>query len=173
MQITEFETRHSDPTVREGLGNQFSVLIGLFLLALVGFAFASLSSWSVLDPSFSNANGREVTNMVGFPGAVFADLSMQFLGLGSALALVPPAIWGWSKLLQRPINGLRVRLLMWPLGVLLACGFFSCFAIPQSWPLPLGLGGVIGDMVLRLPAFLLGEVSGFIAVILGLVLGAA
>jgi len=48
MQLSDVDTRRVNPTVREGLGNQFSVLIGLALLGLVGLAFASLASWSTM-----------------------------------------------------------------------------------------------------------------------------
>lgn len=32
----------------------------------------------------------------------------------------------------------------------------SCFAVPESWPMPIGLGGVFGDLVLRIPGIFLG-----------------
>ena len=83
------------------------------ILGLAAMAFASLASWSVLDPSFSHANGKPATNWLGYPGAVFADLAMQFMGLTTALALVPPTLWGWSKLLQQPIENLKKRLFYW------------------------------------------------------------
>ncbi len=167
MQLSDVDTRRVNPTVKEGIGNQFSVLVGLALLGLVGLAFAALASWSVTDPSLSNANGSTISNTIGYPGAVFADFTMQFFGLASAIALIPPALWGWSKLLQRKIPALKNRLMLWPLAVLMTSAGFACFTTPQSWPLPVGLGGVGGDMVLNLPALLLGEISGFYAFIFG------
>ena len=95
MQITGVETRKAN-TVQEGLGSQLSVLVGLFILGLVSLAFASLATWSVLDPSLSHASSNPVSNLIGFPGAVFADLAVQFLGLAAALCLIPPAVWGWT-----------------------------------------------------------------------------
>jgi len=169
MQLSELDTGHVNPTVKEGLGTQFSVLVGLCLLGIVAVCFVSLASWNVLDPSFSYANGKEATNTLGYPGAVFADLTMQFLGLAAAVALIPPAIWGWTKLMQRKIPSLRHRLVIWPISVLLAAAFFACFATPQSWPLPLGLGGVIGTFSLALPELLIGEVNGIYAILLGAV----
>ena len=44
---------------------------------------AALATWNVADPSFSHATDNPVSNAMGFPGAVLADLSMQFLGLAS------------------------------------------------------------------------------------------
>ena len=167
MQLSDVDTRRINPTVREGLGNQLSVLIGLALLGLVGFAFASLATWSVADPSFSNANGGTISNAIGYPGAVFADFTMQFFGLASAIALIPPALWGWSKLLQRRIPAIRKRITLWPLAILLTSASFACFSVPQTWPLPVSLGGVSGDMVLAMPQLLIGEITGFYAVLLG------
>jgi S-DNA-T family DNA segregation ATPase FtsK/SpoIIIE len=167
MQLSDVDTRRLNPTVKEGLGNQFSVLIGLALLGFTALAFAALASWSVTDPSLSNANGEEIANTIGYPGAVFADFIMQFFGLASAIALIPPALWGWAKLLQRKTPAMKNRVMLWPLAVLVTSAFFACFNIPQTWPLPVGLGGVGGDMVLNLPELLLGEISGFYAVILG------
>jgi len=140
MQLSNVDTRRVNPTVKEGLGNQFSVLVGLALLSLVGLAFAALASWSVTDPSFSNANGSTISNTIGYPGAVFADFTMQFFGLASAIALIPPALWGWSKLLQRKIPAIKNRIMLWPLAVLMTSASFACFTTPQSWPLPVGLG---------------------------------
>lgn len=167
MQISDIDTRRLNPTVKEGLGSQFSVIIGLALLSFVGLAFASLASWSVTDPSFSNANGEEISNTIGYSGAVFSDLTMQFFGLASAIALIPPAIWGWSKLLQRRIPQLKKRIFLWPLAIFMTAAGFACFSIPESWPLPVGLGGVGGDMLLKVPALLLGEISGFFAFMFG------
>ena len=173
MQVSNIEPQHLNRTVREGIGSQFSVLAGLALLTLVGFCFASLATWSVSDPSLSYSNGGEVSNMLGYPGAVFADLTMQFFGLASAIALIPLALWGWTKLLQREIPAIRFKLMFWALSVFLTAAAFSCFSVPQNWPLPSGLGGVMGDMVLRVPGIFTGAVSGILAIILGSILAVA
>lgn len=168
MQISDIDPRHPTATVKEGLGNQFSFLTGLLILGCVAMAFVALATWSVTDPSLSYANDKEVSNFLGYPGAVFADFAMQFLGLASALALIPPAIWGWSKLLQRHVSATRKRLIVWPLAVLSGAAVLSSFSIPENWPLPVGLGGVGGDMILSMPATLAGgNLEGWFAVIVG------
>ena len=173
MQISNIEPSsldHSQSAIKRGISGQFRVLVGLAVLGLVAMAFASLASWSVLDPSFSHANGKPATNWLGYPGAVFADLAMQFMGLATALALVPPTLWGWSKLLQQPIESLRKRLFFWVLGVLGGSAALACLPIPQNWPLPTGLGGVSGDLILSIPQKAIGiEFSGVIAFAAGLV----
>jgi S-DNA-T family DNA segregation ATPase FtsK/SpoIIIE len=150
---------------------QLGVIAGLTALALVAVAFASLATWSVDDPSLSHANGRIAQNAAGFWGASFADLAMQFFGLASVVALVPPAVWGWLKLVQKPVGHFRKRLIAWPLAILLASTLFATFPVGEKWPLPTGLGGLSGDIVMKLPSlFAGGYPSGLLAVIFGLIL---
>ncbi|MBY8916266.1 DNA translocase FtsK [Nitratireductor sp. L1-7-SE] len=129
---------------------------GLALLAFVAFAVAALATWNVADPSFSHATANPVTNAMGYPGAVFSDLAMQFYGLAALVGLVPAVCWGALLLLGRQIDrGVR-RAGSWFLGAVLAAGIVGAFAPPPTWPLPTGLGGVLGDMILSLPAKFIG-----------------
>lgn len=59
---------------------QFLALLGFALFLGLVAAIAALATWNVADPSFSYATSRAPTNILGYPGAVFADLSMQFSG---------------------------------------------------------------------------------------------
>ena len=119
-------------------------LIGLVLLALVGVAMVALASWNVDDPSFSYANGEPAKNWLGFPGAVLADISFQILGLGIIAFLVPPALWGWSFVRRRVPSIMGLRLIAWIAATGLATGVLAFLPAPASWPLPTGLGGLIG-----------------------------
>jgi DNA segregation ATPase FtsK/SpoIIIE, S-DNA-T family len=139
------------------LGGQISVLTGLTILAAVAYCFAALATWSVDDPSLSNANGNIPVNAGGFLGSVIADLLIQFTGLASVVFLVVPAGWAWIKVIQRPINRIKTRLIAWLPSTILAAAALGSLGRPNAWPLPTGLGGVAGDLVLRLPASMLGE----------------
>lgn len=172
MQISEIDVSRSGPTVHDGLNRQASVLIGLLTLAAVVLAFVSLATWTVSDPSLSVSSNEKTQNMLGFPGAVFADLVVQFLGLTAALLLIPPAMWGWTKLLQQKVRSFRMRLAFLPLAGILLASAFSTLPVPGSWPLPLGLGGVVGDIVLKVPASFGLPASGFLAVIYGSIFAA-
>ncbi len=144
---------------------------GLALALATIFATAALATWNVADPSFSYATGNEVTNAAGYPGAVFADLAMQFFGLAAVAVLVPALAWGYLFLSGRGIDMPGRRGLSWFGGALAAAGATATLPIPPSWPLPLGLGGVIGDVVLKVPGLLSGGYpTGFLAVLSGLVL---
>ena len=59
--------------------NSDPAALGFAVLALA----ASLVSWRADDPSLSHAVDAPVHNLMGFGGAVAADLMMQFLGLAA------------------------------------------------------------------------------------------
>ena len=121
---------------------------GIALLSLAMMAALALATWSVQDPSLSHATDAPVRNLLGRPGAIAADLLMQLLGLGSLALLLPIAIWGYRLLGHRPLSRERLRMLLWLFGAVLAAAFASCLPRSAHWPLPCGLGGVIGDAVL-------------------------
>jgi S-DNA-T family DNA segregation ATPase FtsK/SpoIIIE len=127
---------------------------GIALISLAMMAALALATWSVQDPSLSHATDARVHNLLGVTGAVAADLMMQLLGLGSLALLLPIAVWGYRLLGHRRLNRERLRVLLWLIGAVLAAAFASCLPRSSSWPLPSGLGGVIGDAMLRLPVML-------------------
>src|SRR5579864_4545492 len=129
---------------------------GIALLSLAMMAALALATWSVQDPSLSHATDAPVRNLLGHPGAIIADLLMQLLGLGALVLLLPIAIWGYRLLGHRPLSRERLRMLLWLFGAVLAAAFASCLPRSAHWPLPCGLGGVIGDASLRLPTVLFG-----------------
>ena len=137
----------------------------LFLATLV--AAASLATWSVDDPSLTYAREGVPQNALGYWGASFSDLTMQFLGLSGVLALVPAAIWGWLMFSSRPIWNIRRRAIFWFFAIILLATAFGSIAAPATWPLPVGLGGVIGDLLLKLPQLITGEYpSGILSAVL-------
>ena len=128
---------------------------GLALISLAMVAALALATWSVQDPSLSHATDAPVHNLLGKPGAIIADLLMQLFGLGGLALLLPIAVWGYRLLGHRPLNRERLRIVVWLLGAVLSAAFASCLPRSPHWPLPSGLGGVVGDAILRLPAVLL------------------
>ena len=155
------------------LRRQAGRAVGVVLLAGVCFALASLATWSVADPSFSHATDNAVTNAMGYPGAVFADLAIQFLGLGSVAALIPAVAWGLLLAGARGIDHMPKRAAAWVGAGLLGAAVIGCVPPPTTWPLPTGLGGVLGDMVLKVPAqFTGGYPTGAAAVLIALLLAA-
>ena len=141
---------------RDILRRRLSELAGLALLSCALLGAIALATWSVQDPSLSHATQTPINNLLGLPGAIFADLAMQLLGLASIMLLLPEALLGWRLLSHRPI-GDGWRTLVWIVAAFCAAGFASTLPRIGSWPLPTGLGGACGDAVLIAPALLLGS----------------
>jgi len=160
-------------SIREALERRLRELFGLGLIVLSGVASAALMTWSVQDPSLSHATSRAIRNIVGYPGAIVADLLMQILGLGAIMLILPIAVWGWRTLAHRPFDRQALRLACWILCTVIAAGFASCWPHGGAWPLPTGLGGVVGDALVRAPAVVFGPPGFVYRLVLGVILLAA
>jgi DNA segregation ATPase FtsK/SpoIIIE, S-DNA-T family len=95
---------HLPAAIREALARRLCEFAGFGLLTLTGAAAAALMTWSAQDPSLSHATSRPIRNLVGYPGAIGADLLMQILGLGSIMLILPIAVWGWRMLTHRSFD---------------------------------------------------------------------
>ncbi len=154
---------HLPEQLREMLGKRLREVAGLALIALAGAGAAALATWNVQDPSLSHATSGTVRNILGFAGAAGADLLIQLFGLGSIALILCVAVWGWRLLTHRLLDREIMRAVMWLLTAAFAAGFASCMPRSGAWPLPTGLGGVVGDAFLRLPAALFGPLGGLLA----------
>jgi S-DNA-T family DNA segregation ATPase FtsK/SpoIIIE len=144
-------------SVREALHRRMRELIGL---ALIGIAIAlalSLATWSIQDPSLSHATDARVRNKLGYPGAIVADLLVQLLGTASLVLVLPIAFWGWRIASHRRLVRERIRLALWLVCVPLAAATAAGLPRISSWPLPSGLGGVVGDWILALCSYVTGS----------------
>src|SRR6266571_1369081 len=153
---------------RDALRRRLHELGGAALILLALLLTIALATWSVRDPSLSHATTTPVRNLLGVVGSTVADLSMQIFGLATLALLVPIALWGWRLTSHRPLARERIRLAIWVLAIALVAAFVACLPRPASWPLPVGLGGVVGDAVLRGAAWLMGGTLGsFAYVVIG------
>src|SRR5258707_7910962 len=161
---------HLPAAIRDALTRRLREFAGLSLIALSGVAATALMTWSVQDPSLSHATSRAIRNIVGYPGAIGADLLMQILGLGAIMLILPVAVWGWRMLTHRTFDREALRLGCWILTTVIAAGFASCWPHGGAWPLPTGLGGVVGDALVRAPAVVLGPAGVVYRLGLGIIL---
>jgi DNA segregation ATPase FtsK/SpoIIIE, S-DNA-T family len=142
---------HIPEALRAFVARRGAEFAGLALSgAAAGIALA-LASWSVDDPSFNHAASGPARNLLAAPGAIAADLMMQLFGLSSIAFLAPPSLWGWRLITVRRLERVRARLLLCLAGSLCSAGLASLFPVTTRWPLPTGLGGVVGDAILMLP----------------------
>ncbi|QIP06741.1 DNA translocase FtsK [Bradyrhizobium symbiodeficiens] len=164
---------HLPPSIREGLARRVRELTGFGLIGLSGVASAALMTWSVQDPSLSHATSRPIRNILGYAGAIGADLAMQILGLGAVMLVLTVAVWGWRMMTHRPFDREALRVGSWILCTVIAAGFVSCWPHGGAWPLPTGLGGVVGDALVRAPAVIFGPAGTIYRIVLGTILFAA
>ena len=146
-------------------------VVGLIALAVVGICLAALASWSVDDPSFSYATDKAPANWLGFPGAAIADILFQTLGLAALVLVVAPALWGWALARKRVVTGMGLRALAWIGSTFLAAGVLSFIAMPATWPLPTGLGGLVGGVFSNTAASIAGApVSGLMGTLFAIII---
>ena len=157
MRTTRFSAADYIPEpAREFLARRTAELSGLALLCGTAATALALASWSAQDPSLNHATAGPIRNLLGSPGAVLADLVMQMAGLASIAALVPLLFWGWRLLTRRRLEKLRTRVILGLVGTAAFSGLVALLPVTDRWPLPTGLGGVVGDAVLALPQHISG-----------------
>ncbi|MGL4406141.1 MAG: DNA translocase FtsK [Notoacmeibacter sp.] len=146
-------------------------LLGLFLVGACLFAAASLATWNIGDPSLNHATGNRVMNAMGPFGAIIADILTQFFGIGALPALLPAAAFGLTLARGRDAGSTRLRFFYWLGMIVIGCAALACLSRPLTWPLPSGLGGLTGDLAMKIPALILGAYpSGLSGTLLALVL---
>ena len=164
--------------VESGLRRLMLGTYGLGIVTVACAAWASLATWSVHDPSFNNATRAAPRNLLGGWGAVVADLAIQSLGLASIILFLPLAAWGWHLVFRTVPKRRRLRLLAWPASVILLAATLAALPQPKSWPLPNGLGGILGDLFMAgahvigpfLPEAAVSFVAGLAFFVLGTML---
>nr|WP_321461484.1 DNA translocase FtsK [uncultured Cohaesibacter sp.] len=146
------ERRDRDGALKHALRRNAYAGLGLLGLLLCAIVATSLVTWHVADPSLSNATEGSPRNAFGLAGAIISDLSFQALGLASAFLIISPTVWFWRLVLMRPARISRNRLIGWLAGLCVLAVACSAIPVPHSWPLPLSLGGMVGDAFLSVIA---------------------
>ena len=154
---------YQSPRLVEMFSRQIGSFIGIGILVLIGLAAAALATWNVADPCLSYANDNPVTNVMGWPGAVFADIAMQFFGLASVAALLPPFFWAVLLIAQKDIGRLAHRIFFWLISAFCFSGVIALVPPFAHWPMPIGLGGVFGDKILNFAYLFLGSLPAVVS----------
>ncbi len=148
---------HYSEQLREFAARRAAEAVGLVTITGCVALTLALVTWSARDPSLNHATDGRIRNLLGAPGAVVADLLMQLIGIATIAAILPLAMLGWRLLTHRSVARGALRLTLWVFGVFFAAATAGLLPVTDRWPLPTGLGGVVGDAMLGLPRRLFGE----------------
>lgn len=119
-------------------------------LALGGLGVAGLMALATYrpgDPSWNSATAGGPENLLGFPGAYYADFMLQGIGLAALAPSLPPLAWSIRLIRKESVSAPWIRLVALALSVLFLSLAAASLGHPDTWPLVGGLGGVLGDTV--------------------------
>ncbi|MCC0016071.1 MAG: DNA translocase FtsK [Rhodobiaceae bacterium] len=138
-------------------------IAGAAIFAGVVAFIAALATWSVDDPSLNHATRSAAQNLLGLPGAILADLSMQVFGLAAFWIAAPFAAFALRLVRHQGIGTPVWRAAACLGGIVSAAAAAAVFPAPQTWPLPVGLGGFVGEAIVAMPRFVLSSFIGSLA----------
>jgi S-DNA-T family DNA segregation ATPase FtsK/SpoIIIE len=145
MRTTTYSNHQLLPeSARDFLSRRVAEFVGLLLICFCALLAVALMTWSVQDPSLNHATSAPTRNLLGPPGAIIADIIMQLFGLAASVLLVPIACWGWRLTSLRRLERPFLRILFWVVGSIAITAIVALFPVTEKWPLPTGLGGVLG-----------------------------
>ncbi|MEM6465441.1 MAG: DNA translocase FtsK 4TM domain-containing protein, partial [Pseudomonadota bacterium] len=124
-------------------------LIGLVLFAAAAALWALLWSYNAEDPSLFSATSNPPTNWLGLIGASLADPLHRVLGWAAYGFPVTLAVWGVRLMARRGDTRVVSRIILAPIAIVLSALFAGLHVPLAGWPYAYGLGGVMGDAVLR------------------------
>ncbi len=105
---------------------------------------AAVLSFHPADPSLNQAIAGPVANLLGRPGAVTADLLLQFFGLAAALPIFVLLAWGIRILLGHTLSHVHRRVFLLILGMIALTAGLSVFSLPADTPYVSAAGGALG-----------------------------
>ncbi len=122
-------------------------LAGAGLIALAALLALSLASYDARDPSFSVATSAPSNNLLGLAGSHTADLVLHAVGIAAGPAILLALAWGWALISHRGLSRRPLRLGLAPIVLVLGAIGLQGLGRPAFWPLEIGLGGALGDIV--------------------------
>jgi S-DNA-T family DNA segregation ATPase FtsK/SpoIIIE len=122
-------------------------VIGLLLLSLGLVVLLSLASYHVQDPSLNTAAATPPHNLIGYPGAWFADLLLQGLGIGAFVfpILLFGLAWKWVRSDELEAGAIKLCGTLLLLLSLTAAVSFAPRLTLYSGTIP--IGGLLGLML--------------------------
>ena len=140
--MSEFASPELRTLFRHRMGQLSGITVAL---AAVGLSVA-LATYNPHDPSMNTATSKAATNLAGLPGAMLADVSVQYFGAAGALPVLALLAWAYRVATSRPLRlGIRLVSLLLALPVLGAVlASLPGPAGVTAWPAGAGPGGAVG-----------------------------
>jgi len=119
------------------------------LITLCALGGVALIGFDANDPTLNMATITAPKNWLGWPGAYFADLSLQTLGLSSVILLLAVGTWGWRIVSLKGLPNIWRHLISIPPMIGFLAGAIATLPRLEGWPLNVGLGGLLGEWMLQ------------------------
>ena len=132
------------------LRRSVNAALGAMILAVCAAALTALASYSPTDPSFNTATPSQAQNLMGAPGAVFADAALQTAGIAAGVLFLVIGAWGLRLTRGETVGWLWLRTVGTIAAVLLLAMGLEGVPTPSWWPISAGLGGSAGQVLVDL-----------------------
>jgi S-DNA-T family DNA segregation ATPase FtsK/SpoIIIE len=133
--------------VKEFLRRRLNEFFGAVLFVMSLFVFMVLATYNAADPSLDVATDRAPSNIGGPPGAVMADLLLQYFGLAAGLLPLVMIVWALKLLLDQPVRKVWVRLMLLPFVMVFAAAALGVLPSAGAFGIHAGIGGAIGGIL--------------------------
>ncbi|WP_010300483.1 FtsK/SpoIIIE family DNA translocase [Candidatus Odyssella thessalonicensis] len=142
------------PEVWNLIRRKIQQLIGVTIASAGTFALISILTYSAMDASLNTASAGPYVNWLKLPGAIVADLLLQFFGLASFMVAFAALIWGGTLVIEGRLNRPVAKMVL--LLIALALASIALTAVPRAhWFFDLPqMGGIFGLLLLKLIAAL-------------------
>ncbi len=144
-------------------------LIGLLLLSLGLVVLLCLTSYRFQDPSWSTAAAVRPANLIGYPGAFFADLLLQGFGVGAFLFPVFLFALAWKWIRSQELEAGAFRLVGTVLLLLSLTAVVSFAPRLMLFSGAISLGGVLGQVMANYLMHALNPVGAILLTITALI----
>ncbi|MEH3045928.1 FtsK/SpoIIIE family DNA translocase [Sphingomonas adhaesiva] len=131
-------------TIKAGAVRSGAVMVAVALAVGTVAAALSLASYSPGDAAFNTASGGVTGNLLGAPGAWFADVALTLFGPAVALLLPVAPVVAMRLWRDQPAGEWWRMLRFAVLGVALMAVALGCVAPGAVPALPFGWGGLVG-----------------------------
>ncbi len=123
-------------------------LLGVALVLLSIYLFASIATYSPSDPNFIyQSENTEIKNIGGFYGSAISDFFLQSLGLISILVVINFLYWGMKLISKKKITNFFAKIFFTLAYVFFGTIFLNLSRNDSYWLVDNGNGGFVGSII--------------------------